>query len=236
MYIIGDVHGCYKTLCKLIEQLPNKYDEDIVFVGDLIDRGPDSKSIIELIIKHNYKTVLGNHEQGFLFEIDDIIQRILNNTFNPNDTEWYQNWGGEKTLDSYGFFYNKTGRKTLLEHIKWMKKLPLYLEYPNIIKNKTLVISHGYLGAIWKKRMYIKTVNQKKRFEEYILWNREVEQVDIDIFNIFGHTPVNEPLLTQHYANIDTGVYKKDDENLGKLTALHIPSFDIYQQELIDHI
>ena len=42
IYVIGDVHGCYRSLLALIEQLPHKFDSKICFVGDLIDRGPAS--------------------------------------------------------------------------------------------------------------------------------------------------------------------------------------------------
>lgn len=51
IYIISDVHGCYKSLLALIEQFPNKQKSKIVFVGDLIDRGSNSCEVIELI--HN---------------------------------------------------------------------------------------------------------------------------------------------------------------------------------------
>ncbi|MFY4844058.1 metallophosphoesterase, partial [Aliarcobacter butzleri] len=65
IYIIGDVHGCYKSLLALIEQLPNKKNSKIVFVGDLIDRGKNSCEVIELIINNNYDCVMGNHEELF---------------------------------------------------------------------------------------------------------------------------------------------------------------------------
>ena len=60
MIIIGDVHGCYKTLIALIEKLPK--DRNITFVGDLIDRGPGSKDVVEFVRKNNYRCVRGNHE------------------------------------------------------------------------------------------------------------------------------------------------------------------------------
>lgn len=60
-YIIGDVHGEYDTLAALVEKLPK--DADVVFVGDLIDRGAKSKEVIEFMRKNNYRSVLGNHEQ-----------------------------------------------------------------------------------------------------------------------------------------------------------------------------
>jgi serine/threonine protein phosphatase 1 len=50
-YVIGDVHGEYETLRTLIQKLPK--NSDIVFVGDLVDRGAKSRQVIELIRKNN---------------------------------------------------------------------------------------------------------------------------------------------------------------------------------------
>ena len=66
IYIIGDVHGCYKTLLALIEQFPNKQNSKIVFVGDLVDKGKNSCEVIEFIINNKYDCVMGNHEELFL--------------------------------------------------------------------------------------------------------------------------------------------------------------------------
>jgi serine/threonine protein phosphatase 1 len=60
MIVIGDVHGGFDTLIKLIEKLPN---DNICFVGDLIDRGPKSAQVVDFVIENNYDCVLGNHEE-----------------------------------------------------------------------------------------------------------------------------------------------------------------------------
>ena len=56
--IIGDVHGEYKTLMALLKKMP---DYQPLFLGDMIDRGPDSKKVLDFAMKHG-KAVLGNHE------------------------------------------------------------------------------------------------------------------------------------------------------------------------------
>lgn len=60
LYIIGDVHGCYKTLLSLIKKLPK--NAKLCFVGDLCDRGKNSKEVIAFVKSNNYDCVLGNHE------------------------------------------------------------------------------------------------------------------------------------------------------------------------------
>ena len=67
IYIIGDVHGCYKTLLALIKQLPK--NAHICFVGDLINKGKNSSDVLDFVIENNYDCVLGNHE---LFMIKDL--------------------------------------------------------------------------------------------------------------------------------------------------------------------
>jgi len=60
-YIIGDIHGEFQKLLALIEKLPK--DSKLIFVGDLIDRGLQSREIIAYIREHNHQVVRGNHEQ-----------------------------------------------------------------------------------------------------------------------------------------------------------------------------
>jgi len=63
IYIISDVHGCYKTLLALIEQFLNKQNSKIVFVGDLVDKGKNTHDFIEFVKNNNYDCVLGNHDE-----------------------------------------------------------------------------------------------------------------------------------------------------------------------------
>ena len=51
IFAIGDIHGCAQELSDLIAKLPLDDNSKIVFLGDYIDRGPDSRNVIEQIIK-----------------------------------------------------------------------------------------------------------------------------------------------------------------------------------------
>ncbi|MCF6206614.1 MAG: metallophosphoesterase, partial [Sulfurovum sp.] len=59
-YIIGDVHGCFYTLQKLIAKLPK--EANLIFVGDLVDKGNFSKETVEFVMQNGYPCILGNHE------------------------------------------------------------------------------------------------------------------------------------------------------------------------------
>ncbi|WP_275740863.1 metallophosphoesterase family protein [Halorhabdus sp. SVX81] len=63
-YVIGDVHGCRATLDALLDQLDAGPDTLLVFVGDLVRKGPDSEAVIEFVRTHdNAVTVMGNNER-----------------------------------------------------------------------------------------------------------------------------------------------------------------------------
>ena len=91
---IGDIHGCAETLKKLWDKLEPYEDYVHIFVGDYIDRGPDSKGVIDFLmdVKNERKTVFlrGNHELMLLH----ALQR-------GSTRNWLMN-GGQSTLNSYG--------------------------------------------------------------------------------------------------------------------------------------
>ena len=68
--IIGDVHGCNRELQALINQLKLSIHDNLYFIGDLIDKGPDSIGVIQTVYKlsrkYKVKLILGNHEEKFL--------------------------------------------------------------------------------------------------------------------------------------------------------------------------
>ena len=73
--IIGDVHGCLDETGSLLDLLDYRQSHDrLIFVGDLINRGPNSMGVLELIAKLNADFVLGNHELGFLKFLDTSVK------------------------------------------------------------------------------------------------------------------------------------------------------------------
>ena len=134
MIVIGDVHGCYKSLMALIEQLPK--DEKICFVGDLMDRGPRSRQVIEYVMA-NHDCIKGNHEDMMVAACTFIGGHLK---VDYNHSGFCHN-GGLKTLDSYKVYedeelasgeicqIHKINEKLIKSHIEWMDKLPVYREY-----------------------------------------------------------------------------------------------------------
>jgi diadenosine tetraphosphatase ApaH/serine/threonine PP2A family protein phosphatase len=69
-FFIGDVHGCIEELSELFEKFSPQPEDKIYQTGDLINKGPDSPGVVEFILKHNIKCVLGNHEAKLLQILD----------------------------------------------------------------------------------------------------------------------------------------------------------------------
>jgi len=94
---IGDIHGCLiplKALWKTIDPQPS---DRIIFMGDYVDRGPDSKGVIDFLIdlksqEFDITFLFGNHEEKFLLAPMDQTEH----------DHWTSAWGGVETLDSYG--------------------------------------------------------------------------------------------------------------------------------------
>ena len=123
--IIADVAGQYKALIQLVGQLPKG---DLVFLGDLVDRGPDSKRVLDFVIKNNYKCVLGNHEHM-------LLDHCRRGGFYNRDV-WLWNGGGA-TLESFDTT-RQLQNPIPNEYLDWIDKLPKYLEIDNCL------ISHAF--------------------------------------------------------------------------------------------
>jgi len=63
---IGDIHGCHLEFAELLERLAPTKDDQLILVGDLVNRGPDSARVIDLAIEHRAISLLGNHELRLL--------------------------------------------------------------------------------------------------------------------------------------------------------------------------
>lgn len=201
--IIGDTHGCYKTLMALIQQLPK--DSKLCFTGDLIDRGPDSSKVVDFVRLNSHFCVRGNHE-------DMAIQ--------AHGFSKYAHWlsqGGTATERSYDLEFDPD---KFDKDREWFKTLPVILEFEDV-KNKdgrSLLVSHSSADGF---------------NDYYIMWNRNLtEGIINDIpgkFNIFGHSPVDFPVITDFFAGIDTAcVYG------GELTAISFPDMTVYTQKNIE--
>jgi len=225
IWVISDIHGSYNTLLALLDKIP--VGAKICFTGDLIDRGPDSLSVIQLIIDKNFDCVLGNHEYFMLHPKNHLFR---NKSLTKN---WIDN-GGAKTRDSY---LNEPD--LYIEHLKFLEKLPVFKYYEFKNGATPLVVSHSVILDLWKGPSSI--FNDLENFD---IMSRHLTSFKIipflkidpdsfedkDVFNIMGHTILDDIVIGDNFAAIDTGGFKID----GRLTALNYPSFEKIEQENLE--
>lgn len=113
---VGDIHGCSKALLELLDILKLQPDDHIVFLGDYVDRGPDSRGVIEILLELQQKCqttfLAGNHEIMFRGVLDGLAPEI------------WLSVGGMPTLTSYGGKLEHVSK----EHRVFLKNLLPYLE------------------------------------------------------------------------------------------------------------
>ncbi|MBP3193736.1 metallophosphoesterase family protein [Natronogracilivirga saccharolytica] len=211
---IGDIHGCVNSLEALLEKVSGYNDRTFIFIGDYIDRGPDSRSVIDLVIgfseDHDCIFLRGNHEQMFM----DALETGDHNL-------WLLN-GGDQTLSSYNVHY---AVELPSEHIEFFAKTPLWLDTPQYF------FIHGGLDP----KRSIKEQCDSPDIEEFGMWRRD--HVDSPVkwekTLVFGHTPFTEPLHEERKIGIDTGcVFSR--QGYGLLTAVMLPEETFITQPCLD--
>jgi len=227
--VIGDVHGCYRTLKILIEtQIKPEKSDDIYFVGDLIDRGPRSREVLDYVIDLKWKgyhvfPIRGNHEDLLIkaFSEEEFLQA------------WFQN-GAEDTLKSFdvpeNIINDYEGLRLIPErYIQFLAGLPYYYDL------KDFIIVHAGLNLASPD--YFSDT-------QAMLWSREVKGINLlkdGTCIIHGHTPMPivtiRPNLTRKDTknlNIDAGCVYKELPGYGILAALELDSRKLYVQENVD--
>jgi Calcineurin-like phosphoesterase. len=132
-WIIPDIHGCAKTLKSLVESfLKITKEDDLYFLGDYIDRGPNSKDVIDYIMglqEQGYRIhcLKGNHED-YCIKAWEADQKT--HLFKPDIQRSWEKVGATETYKSFG---GKRPRDIPEKYIEWMRKLDYYFELENFI-------------------------------------------------------------------------------------------------------
>jgi len=233
-WVIPDSHGCLFTFRTLVEnQIGLTYEDRLILLGDYIDRGPDSRRLIDYIIQlstdgYNITAIRGNHED-FLFKVwetANIPWGLLNMVSrNKMRKDWIDSGGGT-TLRSFGV---DDMRLFPVSYIEWIKSLPLYVEL-----DKFLIVHAGFnfeAADIFAD-------------EQAMMWIRDYK-IDPEKINnrriIHGHVPVPLDFIfasleseTYHFIALDNGVYMINRPGFGNLLALELSSLKLLVQPNLD--
>lgn len=216
---IGDIHGCAETLELMLTELDEYTHRIFVFLGDYIDRGPNSQKVIELLLdfeqEHQCVWLRGNHEQ-----------MLLDSMGTDDYALWLQN-GGEATIRSY---IKKYGSFQIPDvHETFYKDTALYFESDHFF----------FVHAGLSPNRTIKESLKHERYQKDFIWERSHLYSEQNVWEktvVFGHTPMMEPLLSSKMIGIDTGCVYGKSRGMGKLTAVLLPEIDFIQKNCIDNI
>ena len=228
-WVVPDIHGCLNTLKSLIENRINLSKSDaIYFLGDYIDRGPDSKGVIDYIMSlqnagYEIHCLRGNHEDYCLRAWEADKKRFM---FRSNiENDWRKN-GASSTLDSFGV---KRPRDIDEKYINWIKKTEYYIELDDCI------LVHAGMNF-----------NISNPFEDTssMMWIRNFK-VDPNKVGgkkvIHGHVPVEMSLIDlfvqsegYNFLALDNGIYYKNKDGFGNLLAYNLDTKEIAIQYNID--
>jgi serine/threonine protein phosphatase 1 len=189
-FAIGDIHGCLDKLERLIAACEAHADgrpARWVFLGDYVDRGPDSRGVIELLMRRQQAQpgsivcLRGNHEQMAIMAHADTRAMPL----------WLAN-SGATTLRNYP----ETKGRIAGAHLAWLSALPLCHD------DGLRFFVHAGIDL---------SVPLDRQDDEVMLWMREpflseCDEVDCGRFIVHGHTPLKggRPDLRKRRLNLDT--------------------------------
>ncbi len=209
-FAIGDIHGCAKALRSLIEEIAPGPDDELIFLGDYIDRGPDSKDVIEQIIALQKVcrviALRGNHEimlMGVIAGLDDTI---------------WSHCGGQATLASYG----GTLDKIPADHLEFLRSLQAY---------------HVTEESIFVHANYVASISMDLQEETTLFWKHldfPRPSAHCSGKRVFlGHTPQpgGNVLDLGHLVCIDTYCFGG-----GYLTAMETATCDLWQTDRHGHV
>ena len=206
---IGDVHGCADEFEELLNALELEPDDRVVQVGDLVNRGPDSHGVLELVREYKIEAIMGNHEL-----------RLLRGHLE----------GRKKLLKSYD---SPTIKKLTKQDWKFLEALPKFIYGAN---SDTVMVHGGFLPGLPWQSQDIDIVTRIQVIDEKGQPAKRSDAPDAapwaaswggEPFVIYGHTPRPNVLEYPGSIGIDTGcvygghltAYVTDDGSLVQVRA-----------------
>ncbi len=207
IYVVGDIHG----RLDLLQAMAGRVAADLAdgtgavaktyFLGDLIDRGPDSAGVIELLSRGAFPTPVmalrGNHE--------DMLLRFLDN---PSALEDWRKFGGLETLHAYGAPVADAMRGTGYAAARDALAAAMPAHHRAFLERAPLSVD---LGDYFLCHAGVRPGRPFEAQEaDDLLWIREPFlkfEGDFGKIVVHGHTPVEAPDVRANRINIDTGAY-----------------------------
>lgn len=212
-FIISDLHGCNDAFRKALKFIKLKKTDTLILLGDLIDRGNDSKGVLDtvlLLIQNDFKIIClkGNHEQMFLDAFDSIQSKV----------NWLKN-GGEATLSS---FYTSSMEKIPENYIDFIKSFSMYYSYENFI-----FVHAGLNMTLEDPFSDLNTMLWVRNPEEYLDENWLKDRVVIHGHNPTTRSEIESQTIEKKIICIDNGCFINREE-YGNVCVLELEKFNFH--------
>lgn len=226
---ISDIHGEIDLLEQLLTKVKyNAKEDQLILLGDYVDRGPNSMAVVERVIELQQEGAIilkGNHK--------DLLLKAFTTEDEHSWKHWVMRCGGDQTLKSYGFTANNFVIKDDEKFKKPTLNNPILTKHINFIQTLSPIID--YEGYIFVHAGVDPKQNIQETDPYRFMWirNEFFEQYTGNQTVIFGHTPT--PLLHQKKGNFS--VYFGDNQIIGidggavyggQLNCLVLPIMNVY--------
>jgi serine/threonine protein phosphatase 1 len=220
VYAVGDIHGYSRQLDALLGLIAEDAARSapaerplVVFVGDYVDRGPDSPGVIDRILtleaegRFEVVCLMGNHE-------DALLRFLVDPTYAPS---WIGNWG-EATLRAYGVAPPLLANAATCEAAQAAFRQAFPPAHRAFLGRLRISLTVGdYLFVHAGVRPGVALEAQAERDLIWIRYEFLGSDADFGKVVVHGHTPEQQPVARSNRINIDTGVYFT-----GLLTAIRL--------------
>lgn len=222
-FIVGDIHGMFSALDKLLKQVKFNVETDrLISVGDLIDRGEESHRVLEYLEQPWFFSIMGNHELMCLQS--------------ENDKYTYDNW----VKNNGGAWWTSIAEDKQQAIRKALSVLPTVAEIAT--DNGKIGIVHADISARCSWNSFTQKIETDKNLRDFAAWSRshydrykaigDEETIAGVKYVVVGHTPVSKAMDIGNIRYIDTGAPYVDNKKLGTLTMMQVqPDITIFQQE-----
>lgn len=223
--VIGDITGFGDTLEALVKEMPKA---KLWCLGDIIDRGPNSKKALDFLIDNKHRSVMGNHDHMMLFEKIRNNPDVHYRLYPPGCWGWN---GGQQTAESFGYqFLHEFEWERHSKYYDFIEKMPLRKNIGNLILTHAPIFNKKD-----KKAFDLKEINKDENLlDRSILWNRLHPEKIEGKFQVYGHNSTKGILW--HTDKNPQGIYIHDPLEIpegawavcidtwreGYLTGLHI--------------
>lgn len=236
-YVVSDIHGHKSKLDKILDYVSfNSSSDELIIIGDIIDRGPESAELVDWVINtHNAKLILGNHEQMFMNAYESVNLLKLSEYKNISEFSrmekslyfdlWLSNGGVDTCISFNKFNKNNPKRNLYKEFYDYLKRSNKYM-----ILDKHILV-HAGTGFLRYENFDVVELGERlyNLNDDVLLWDRRFYdrafnknfcQSLPNFTTIIGHTPIqnnkkydgkiNKDLIIKNYLKNNSTVISLD--------------------------